>query len=122
MILPQKIDVPAISRSGFRIIHLKSFKKICRELTGFRPFVDREVPGMLAFFASIDQPHVYAVSVGVHSEFSRIQELLFFPAAAAAMINMDRAVINSGRTPARSVLAHTFLLNISREPSELMLL
>ena len=77
---------------------------------------------MLAFFASVDQPNIDAVPVGVYSESAGIEKLLLFSAASATMNHTDpvcffdllpdRAVFRSGRTPTRYVFAHTFLPKI----------
>ena len=112
------------------IIRLKCFKQFGWDLSGLCPFIDGEVPGMLAFFASVDQPHIDVVPVGVYSEFAGIEKLLLFSAASTTMKHTDpvcffdrlpdRAVFCSGQSPARYVFAHTFLPNILQEPSELI--
>ena len=77
---------------------------------------------MLAFFSSVDQPHIDVVPVGVYSEFAGIKKLLLFSATSTTMkhtdtvcffdLLLDRAVFSAGRFPARYVFAHTFLPNI----------
>ncbi len=77
---------------------------------------------MLAFFASVDQPHIDVVPVGVYSEFAGIEKLLLFSTTSTTMkhtdtvcffdLLLDSAVFCSGQSPARYVFAHTFLPNI----------
>ena len=118
----QKVRVSAVGRGGLRVVFLEGLEQLRRDPARLRPFIDGEVPGMLAFFAAVDQPHVHAVPVGVHPEFAGIEEFLLFSAASATMNHTDpvcffdllpdRAVFRSGRTPTRYVFAHTFLPKI----------
>lgn len=89
IVLLQKLNIPAIGYGGFRVVCLKGLKQFCRDLAGLYPFIDRQVPGMFAFFASVYQPYVNVFPVGVHPEFAGIHKFLLFPATSAAMIDPD---------------------------------
>ena len=85
----QKINVPAISQGSIMIIFQKCSKQFCRNLAGFCPFKKCEIPGVLALFTPIDQPHINIFSVSVDPEFTRIHKLLLFPASPATVINTN---------------------------------
>ena len=89
IVLFQKVNIPPISHGCLRVVFQKCFKQFCGYLAGFCPFIDHEVPGMLASFTSVDQPHINAFSVGVHPEFTGIHKLLSFPAPSAAFEYSD---------------------------------
>ena len=44
---------------------------------------------MLAFFASVDQPHVDVVPVGVYSEFAGIEKFMLFSATSTPVKHTD---------------------------------
>ena len=87
IVLIQKLNIPAIGYGGFRVVCLKGLKQFCRDLAGLYPFIDRQVPGMFAFFASVYQPYVNVFPVGVHPEFAGIHKFLLFPATSAAKVH-----------------------------------
>ncbi len=69
MIVFQKINVPAISHGGILIVFQKRFKSFCRDLAGFCPFINREIPGVLALFYT-DNDHRMAKSIDASIDFA----------------------------------------------------
>ena len=74
----QEVDTPAECRCKLPVVFLKGFKNRSRDFGRFCPLINREVPGVLAFFTAVNQPHVHAASIGVDAEFPRIEKLQFF--------------------------------------------
>ena len=82
----QKVNISAIFHGSLHVIIHKAFKQFLRNFTRMRPLINREVFGMLAFLATVDQPNVYAFTIGIYPEFVRIDKLLLLSATSAAKI------------------------------------
>lgn len=82
----QKIRICTIFHRGVHVIAQKAFIQVHRDLPGPRPFIDRQIFGMLALAASIDQPDIDALAVCIHPESAGIQKFLLLSAASAAKV------------------------------------
>ena len=85
MILLQKNDISAIHHGGVRVVVQKSFKQFLRNPTWLCTLKNSQIPGMLAFFATVYQPNINQLSVCVDPELSTVNEFLFLTATATAM-------------------------------------
>lgn len=83
-------DVVPVSDSGILVVIKKQLVQLRRYLRGADPLEYREIPRMLAFFASVDEPYIHPIAVCIHPETSAVDKLLFFSASSAAMKNRDR--------------------------------
>lgn len=81
----QEINIPAVISGSLIIIFQKCFKSFGWNLAGFYPLINREIPGVLTFLTSINQPDINVFSVGVYPELTGIHKLLLFPTTSAAV-------------------------------------
>ena len=89
MISFQKSKIVSVTEGSFFVIFEKQIVQIRRDLRRTDPFVNGEIPGMLAFFAAIDQPDVDSTAVCIDTESAAVLKFLFLPAAPAAMVYPD---------------------------------
>lgn len=52
-------------------------------------FMNSQIPGMFALFTSVYKPDIDSVTVGIHSEFTRIHKFLFLSTSSAAVVNFN---------------------------------
>lgn len=81
----QKSDIVSIADGSLFVVFEKKLVKLRWYLRGAYPLKYREIPRVFAFAAPIDQPNVYLIAVGVHTEPAAVHKLLLFPASSAAM-------------------------------------
>ena len=93
MISFQKSEIVTVTGGGIFVVFEKQIVQIRRDLRRTDPFVNGEIPRMLAFFASINQPDVDSTAVCVDAKSAAVLKFLFLSAAPAAMIYPDRRKI-----------------------------
>ena len=95
MVYFQKSNIVSVARCGFLVVFKKKLIQHRRDFRWADPLVNGEIPGVLTFFAPIDQPYVHSVSVGVHSELAAVDVFLLFSASPATAIYPDRRELTS---------------------------
>lgn len=86
----QKSEIVSVTGSGLFVVFEKQRIEIRRDLRRAHPFVNGEVPRMLALFAAIDQPDIDPAAVCVDAKSAAVTKFLFLPAAPAAVVYPDR--------------------------------
>ena len=90
MVSFQKSGVVSVSEGGIFVVCEKQRIQLGRNLRRTDPFKHGEVPGMLAFFAAVDQPDVDLAAVCVNPELAAVDKFLLLSASAATVIDPDR--------------------------------
>lgn len=86
----QKSEIVSVTGGGLFVVFEKQRIEILRDLRRAHPFVNGEVPRMLALFAAIDQPDIDPAAVCVDAKSAAVTKFLFLPAAPAAVVYPDR--------------------------------
>ena len=90
MVSFQKSEIVSVTGGGLFVVFEKQRIEIRRDLRRAHPFVNGEVPRMLALFAAIDQPDVDPAAVCIDAKSAAVTKFLFLPAAPAATVYPDR--------------------------------
>ena len=93
MISFQKSEIVSVTGGGIFVVFEKQIVQIRRDLRRTDPLINGQIPRMLAFFASINQPDVDSTAVCVDAKSAAVLKFLFLSAAPAAMIYPDRRKI-----------------------------
>ena len=86
----QKIYIISILQSKFIIIIQEKLIILLLDFRRFCSFINCQIPRVLALFASVYKPDINPIAIGIHSELSRINKFLLFPASPTAMVYFYR--------------------------------
>ena len=90
MISFQKSNVVSVTDGGIFVVFKKQTVKVLWDLCRIDTFKYGEIPCMLTFFASVDQPDIDSIAVCVYPKPAAVEKLLFLAASPAAMVYPNR--------------------------------